>query len=175
MRTFSILALAALTACSSPHAPIARSASPSPSPALPSLVINAVGSAKRPVRIVQQRGNIREYELLARSFRSVGAPNDARVRLHDVRVTFTGAAGSQLVARAPEALVDERDGSITMFGGVRAENKAGERLSCRTLVYRRGTQSLHGSGSVLLQNNHGLRAVGETVDANIALSNVEMR
>ncbi len=171
------LGLLALAACSSPQPPRnAPSPSPTPSPGLPSLTVRAVGSAKRPIRIVQmRRNNTREYELLARTIHSLGAASDARVGLTDVRVTFTGRDGSTLEARSPRAIVDERDGSIELTGGVRAENKAGVRLTCRTLTYRRGAQSLHGSGDVHLYGERGMDAVGRTVDADIALSKVRIQ
>ena len=171
-----LLALFGLAACSSPQPPRGvPSPSPTHSPGLPSLTVRAVGSAKRPIRIVQtRRNNTREYELLARTIHSIGAASDARVRLSDVRVTFTARDGSTLVADSPYAIVDERDGSIEMSGGVRAENKAGVRLTCQTLLYRRGTQSLHGSGDVHLYGERGMNAVGRTVDADIALSKVRI-
>ena len=175
-RRWFLLAALALAACSSPQPPRGvPSPSPTHSPGLPSLTVRAVGSAKRPIRIVQtRRNNTREYELLARTIHSLGAASDARVGLTDVRVTFTARDGSTLVARSPRAIVDERDGSIEMTGGVRAENKAGVRLTCRTLIYRRGAQSLHGSGAVHLYGERGMNAVGRTVDAYIALSKVRI-
>ena len=171
-----LLVVLALAACSSPQPPRGvPSPSPTHSPGLPSLTVRAVGSAKRPIRIVQtRRNNTREYELLARTIHSLGAASDARVGLTDVRVTFTARDGSTLVARSPRAIVDERDGSIEMTGGVRAENKAGVRLTCQSLTYRRGAQSLHGSGDVHLHGERGMNAVGRTVDADIALSKVRI-
>ena len=175
----SLAALVLMSGCN-PVAPKkgAQGATPSAgasSSALPSLRISGHGTAGKPVRIVQQKGNREQYELLAHSYESVGAQGRSRGTFQHAQVTFFGRSGSKLVATAPQAIVDEAANTVTLIGGVHAVTGTGMTLTCKTLEYSRATEMLHGNGNVVAGDAHGFSATGSSFDANISLSQLRMQ
>src|SRR5579872_2998669 len=106
--------LAVLTACN-PRAPQTSAvATPSPGPSSEAIRIVGRGSERMPIRIVQQRGNRRQYELIARSYESNGPRGRARTTFEMVHVTFFARDGSRMIADAPRAIVDEAANTVTL-------------------------------------------------------------
>ncbi len=177
-RWAALAAVALLTACN-PQAPKnAAYTAPSPSPTISaplSLKITGSGTAKKPVRIVQQMGNGKQYELLARSFVSQGAPGSARATFVNPHVTFYGKDGSTLIADAPRAIVDQNSNFVQLEGGVTAHNSSGMTLQCDKLVYDRTTQMFHGTGHVVITEQNGFHATGQRVDSDITLTHTQMQ
>ncbi|HEY5340389.1 MAG TPA: LPS export ABC transporter periplasmic protein LptC [Candidatus Aquilonibacter sp.] len=170
------IAIAALVACN-PKVQSTASSTPSPAPSSTELAlkINGHGTASRPVRFVQQTGNRREYDLLARSFESVGAQGSARVTFDDVSVTFHAKNGATLYAAAPKADLDQVANTITMNGGVKAHNDAGMTLQCDQLLYDHSTQEIYGTGHVVITNKSGFRATAGRFKSDISLTHTRMQ
>ncbi len=175
-------AVAALAACAllagcNPKVGSTATATPSASPTSSGLAlrISGRGTATRPVRIVQQTGNRKEYDLLARSYESVGAEGTALIVFTDVRVTFTGKNGATLYAQAPKALLDQVANTIEMMGGVVAHNGAGTTLRCDRLVYDHATGNIHGTGHVVIASKNGLRATANRIASDISLTHTRMQ
>lgn len=173
--------LAALIVCvlAGCNPKVASNATPAPSPSPTStgiaLKVSGRGTATRPVRFIQQAGNRREYDLLARSFESIGAQGSARVSFNDVTVTFTGKDGSKLTARAPQAQLDQITNIIRMVGGVHARNAAGTTLSCDVLTYDHRSGMIHGNGHVVITNTSGFKATANRIDSDISLTHTRMQ
>jgi LPS export ABC transporter protein LptC len=127
------------------------------------------------VRIVQQRGNCKQYELLARSFVSQGAPGSARASFKNPHVTFYGKDGSTMIADAPRAIVDQNSNLVELMDGVTAHNSSGMSLKCDTLTYDRATEMFHGTGNVVITERTGFRATGQRVDSDITLTHTQMQ
>ncbi|MGR4064988.1 MAG: LPS export ABC transporter periplasmic protein LptC [Vulcanimicrobiaceae bacterium] len=154
--------------------------SPTPSPnasagSSPPLIISGQGTPERPVRIVQQIGNRKQYELLARSYESRGVQGAARATFQDVHVTFYGKDGSTLQAQAPQAVVDEIANTVTLLPTVQARSSNAITLFCDRLVYNRATQMFHGEGNVVIANGRGLRATGSSIDTDVTLTKTRMQ
>lgn len=169
---------AGLLAACSPRAPAPR---PSPSRSTshrahgPWLHITGKGSARQPVRWVWKAGNRVQYDLIARSYESSGAQGSAVTTFFDAHVTFYGKRGGRLFADAAQAVVDEATNTITLSGNVRSRTGSGMTLDCDTLRYDRSTQRIHGRGHVVITDPHGMRATGNSVDADLALSRARMQ
>ncbi|MDQ2865565.1 MAG: LPS export ABC transporter periplasmic protein LptC [Candidatus Eremiobacteraeota bacterium] len=171
-------ATVALSACN-PQVP-KGTATPPPSPtalASPALAlkISGNGTAQKPVRIVSQKGNRKQYELITRSFVSNGAQGSARATFRNVHVTFFGKDGSTLIADAPRAQLDQTANTVELLGGVTAHNGSGMMLQCDDLLYNRTTEMIHGTGHVLITDPHGLHATGHRLDSDITLTNTKMQ
>lgn len=144
--------------------------------ALPPLRITGHGSAQKPVRFVQSSSrNRKQYEILARSYVSVGARGHGRATFEHAQVTFFGRNGSKVVATAPHAIADEAANTVTLLGGVHAVTGNGMTLTCQRLIYSRATEMLHGNGNVVATDAHGFHATGSSFDTNIALSQLRMQ
>jgi LPS export ABC transporter protein LptC len=168
----------ALCACN-PQAP-KTAAAPTPSPtastlALPSLKIIGSGTARQPVRIVSQKGNRKQYQLIARSYVSNGAAGSAKASFTIPHVTFYARDGSTLVADAPRADIDQSANTVELTGGVRAHNSSGMTLQCDTLRYDRATEMIHGTGHVVITDRNGLHATGNRLDTDITLTHTQMQ
>ena len=97
----------------------------------PKLHIQSKGSATQPVRIIQQVGNRRVYELLARSSDStLQSQTNSKGVFHQARVTFYNSDGSTLSGAAPIATIDTSSETVTLEGGVRAKSSDGVAFDC---------------------------------------------
>jgi lipopolysaccharide assembly outer membrane protein LptD (OstA) len=175
-RILAAATLALLCGCN-PSAQPVNSASPSPSPSSSglSLKISGRGTAKQPVHIVAQQRSRIQYDLLATSYESVGAPGSARVSFANVRVTFHGKDGSILMAQSPQAIGSQVTNSLEMDGGVKAKNDHGTSLSCDTLQYDHQTEMLYGTGHVVIMTANGFRATGDRFESDISLTHTRMQ
>jgi lipopolysaccharide assembly outer membrane protein LptD (OstA) len=90
-------------------------------------------------------------------------------------MTFWDKQGSQLIADAPEATIDQAKGIVELEGGVHARNAEGVVLQCDTLTYDHTTEMLHGEGHVIITNPDGFRATGHRLDSNVALTDTRMQ
>jgi LPS export ABC transporter protein LptC len=178
LRVACVLALAGLCACN-PSAQTSTNVTPSPSPTSTSLSLKITGrgTSTQPVRFVEQQrqGNRVQYDLLARSFESIGAQGSARMSFEHVRVTFHGKDGSTLVADAPQAIVNQVTNTIEMLGGVRARNNTGTTLSCDSLQYDHEAEMLYGTGHVSFNSANGFRATGNRFESDISLTHTRMQ
>jgi len=177
-RWVAFAAVAFLCACNPQVPRDAASLAPSPTPTASaplSLKITGSGTEKQPVRIVQQRGNGKQYELLARSFVSQGAPGSARATFKNPHVTFYGKDGSTMIADAPRGIVDQDSDLVELQGGVNAHNSSGMALQCDTLTYDRATEMFHGTGHVVITEQNGFHATGQRVDSDITLTHTQMQ
>ncbi len=178
IRRIALAAACALLAGCNPKAPPATSPSPKGSPTPPplSLKISGKGTATQPVRIVQTRpDNRRQYELVARSYESIGAVGTTRARFNDVRITFFDRNGTSLAAQAPQAIVNQAANTIELRGGVHARNSEGMTLSCDDLVYNRKTEMIHGRGHVVITDPNGFAGTGNRFDSNVSLTSMRMQ
>ena len=175
-RVVAAFALTILCACN-PSVQTSSSPSPSPSPTSSalSLKISGHGTAAQPVRFVAQQKSRTQYDLLASSFESVGAPGSARVSFLHVHVTFFAKDGSHLVADAPQAIVDQTTNTIEMRGGVRARNDRGTSLTCDTLTYDHQTEMIYGTGHVAIASARGFNASGDRFESDISLTHTRMQ
>ncbi len=180
MRFIGTLALAGafLSACNpqpQKHPAAAPSATP---PGVPPLKITGHGTARSPVRTVEQTGNRKLYELLARSFVSHSAHNVAQATFQAATVTFYDKDGTSLTAQAPQAAVDERTKKVVLSGGVRAHTSTGATLTCDRLMFDRSTGLLNGDGNVrMTAQQNGSREVltGNTFTSDINLTRMVMK
>lgn len=153
--------------------PAARASRATPTPLF--LVVRGHGTPDRPVHVFQQVHNRVEYDLLASSYESKGPPNRMRSVFANARATFVDPHGSRIVARAPQAIVDQDSDAITLTGGVVARTSTGMTLQCDRLVYRRGGATLHGEGNVVITDPKGFRATGSSFDSDISLTHMQMQ
>ncbi|HEY9086423.1 MAG TPA: LPS export ABC transporter periplasmic protein LptC [Candidatus Tyrphobacter sp.] len=172
------VATALLCACNPRNPAALRSPSPSPGRHTgcgPWLHITGYGTAKHPLRFVQQQNNRKQYDLVAHSYESTGAQCSAIATFFTVHVTFFGNDGTRLIAVAPQAIVDEAANTITLTGRVHAKTDSGMTLDCDRLTYDQRAQMVHGEGHVVMMNAHGARATGNRVDSDVTLTRAEMR
>jgi LPS export ABC transporter protein LptC len=152
---------------------------PSPVPSarnrLPWLHVTQSGTARQPLELVEQRGNRRQYMLIANSEESSGAGGTTVGTWFDARVTFYERDGRKLFARARRAVVNQRDDTLTLIGNVQARTDSGTTLTCGRLRYDQRTDRIHGQDHVVITNAKGLRATGDRVDSNLALSQAVLR
>jgi LPS export ABC transporter protein LptC len=173
------IALVVVPACN-PSVQTASSSpipSPSPSASALSLKISGHGTAKQPVRIVEQQrdtGRV-QYDLLATSYETLSEHAGSRAQFEHVHVTFHGKDGSTLVADAPKAIVDQVTNTIEMLGGVHAKNDLGTTLSCDTLQYDHVTEMIYGTGHVAITSANGFKATGGRFQSDISLSHTRMQ
>lgn len=169
-----------LAACtphpSQPGGPAASAVpSASPSSGLPPITVRSKGNAQQPVRIVEQQGNRRIYELIARSTEStMQSRNDFRGTFSDTHVTFYGADGSKLAGSAPVTAIDKGKQTVTMQGGVHAKTSDGIALQCDQLQYDRATGKLHGTGNVRIVSPQGYTLSGGSFTSDLKLTQVHM-
>jgi hypothetical protein len=153
--------------------PVARATKAKPTPLV--LLVTGHGTRERPVHVFQQVHNRVEYDLLASSYESKGPPNHMRSVFANARATFVDPHGSRIVARAPQAIVDQDSDAITMVGGVDARTSTGMTLQCDRLVYMRGGATLHGEGNVVITDPKGFRATGSSFDSDLSLTHMQMQ
>jgi hypothetical protein len=63
---------------------------------------------------------------------------------------------------------------VLMTGGVHAHTQDGVTLTCDTMRYDDRTQSIHGTGHVLLTTPRGESLAGDTIDADLKLDHVRV-
>jgi lipopolysaccharide assembly outer membrane protein LptD (OstA) len=176
----SFLCTLTLSACSSQNAAQTNQATPSaqPSPsasAFPRLHIQSRGSASQPVSIIQQIGNRRVYELIARSSDStMQSQTNSKGVFRQTRVTFYSADGSSLTGAAPTATIDTAAETVTLQGGVHAKSSDGIVLDCDQLQYERRTGELIGTGNVHVVNPSGEALTGGSFRSDLRLSHVHV-
>ncbi|MGA8535364.1 MAG: LPS export ABC transporter periplasmic protein LptC [Candidatus Tumulicola sp.] len=141
----------------------------------PPLHITGQGSARRPVRIIQQVQNRIQYELIAKSYESRGAQGKARAVFEDARVTFHDRNGTTMTATAPQAIVDENTNAVTLVDAVHARTSSGMELECSRLVYDRTLEMMHGDGNVVITDPNGFRGTGSSFDSDISLTHMRMK
>ena len=174
---FAAAAMAALSACAHSAQPSAAPVSPSPAAtsSIPPITVHSRGNARQPVRITQQEGNRRIYELLARSSEStMQSQSQFRSTFSQTHVTFFTADGGTLTGDAPLATIDKASNSVTMQGGVRGKTSEGVVLNCDQLVYERKTGTLHGTGNVHIVSKEGYALSGGSFTSDLKLTHVHM-
>ncbi len=145
---------------------------------VPPLRIIGRGTAHHPVRIVEQRGNRKLYQLLAASYDSRSSASVTQATFHDARVTFYARNGQTLLARAPIATVDDRREQVNLSGGVHGRSSSGETLTCDRLTYDRKTGLLHGEGNVRITGAQGgskTTLSGNSFESDVTLTQMRMR
>ncbi len=174
---FAALALAAAAAGCNPQAPKSspRAAATPRASATPLILhITAHGTAKQPVRLIDQVHNRVKYDLLASAMESEGAQGSTRVFLTDSHITFHAKDGSTLIATAPHAVVDQTKNTVTLLDGVHARTATGMTLQCDRLTYDRTKETLHGDGHVVVVDPKGFRATGSSFDSDVSLTHMHM-
>lgn len=151
------------------------SSAPNPTPSALSLKITGRGSKHEPIRMFQQLGNRKQYELQTAAYESRGASGKFSAILHTVHATFYEKDGTTLIADAPRAVVDQSANTVTLQGGVHARNSAGMTLACDQLVYSRATEMVHGTGNVVITDPNGMRATGSRFDSDLTLTHAQMQ
>ncbi|HMF28883.1 MAG TPA: hypothetical protein VKE42_08930, partial [Candidatus Cybelea sp.] len=109
------------------------------------------------------------------SYESKGPQGAARAVFQQARVTFRDKQGGQIVATAPQAVVDQSANTVTLMNGVHARTSTGMTLECTQLVYDRASGMLHGTGNVVVTDPKGFRATGSSFDSDISLTHMRMR
>ncbi len=182
MKGTLIWALAAVLACSACNPQPQRRPGGTPGPAaspsgLPPLDIRCRGTRARPVRITQQSGNRKAYEMLAQSCESHSAQNLAQANFQQTTVTFFDKDGTRLQAAAPTAAI-ARDKKVVLSGGVRATTSTGLHLTCDRLTYDQTTAMLHGEGHVRITGMQGGQQellTGNTFTSDVKLTQMVMQ
>ncbi|MBV8727090.1 MAG: hypothetical protein JO233_04835 [Candidatus Eremiobacteraeota bacterium] len=180
MKYLSVAACAlVLASCASRHAAqTTQAVSVQPSPtasAFPKLHIQSRGSASQPVSIIQQIGNRKVYELVARSSDStLQSQTNSKGLFRQARVTFYSADGSSLTGAAPLATIDTAAETVTLEGGVHAKSSDGVALDCDRLQYERKTGQLLGSGNVHVVNPSGEALTGGSFRSDLRLLHVHV-
>jgi len=176
----ALLGAAILTACSPRSGAQSAATSASPTPlatgsAFPQLRIQSRGSASQPVRIVEQSGNRKVYELVARSSDStMQSQTNSKGIFRQTHVTFYGTDGSTLFGDAPMATIDTTAETITLQEGVHARTSDGISLQCDQLEYDRRTGQLRGTGNVHVVNRAGYALSGGRFQSDLRLSHVHV-
>ncbi|HVS45323.1 MAG TPA: hypothetical protein VMS32_01510 [Verrucomicrobiae bacterium] len=174
MKRWVAFALLLVAAGCNPQATVGPHASPTPARAAggaPPLRITGVLTHP----IVAQRGNRRIYQLAARNYDGISPQGAAHTTFYVADVTFFDKNGSTLEAKAPRAVVDQATHTVTMLDGVTARSSGGLLVTCRTLIYRSGTETIHGEGNVHASNRQGFRVIGHRFDSDVALNHIRMR
>lgn len=139
--------------------------------------IHGHGTATRPIRILDQQGNRRLYELLAKS--SEGELTQAvQARFEDTHVTFYDKSGSTMAADAPVTTVDERLHRVVMSGGVHAKTSTGMTLVSDTLTYDSKSGMIHGDGDVRITGTQGGTAqtlTGNSFDSDLKFTQMRIQ
>lgn len=146
------------------------SATPSPAAAPTSPPVNFHGErvGSRYVYVTKQDGPRKAYALRADSVNGVyNGASTGRSNFTNPHVVFYGESGKQLTADAPAGTVVEKDKTVLMTGGVHARSGDGMTLDSDTLRYDDASQTVHGTGNVLVTFPTGETLRGETVDWNL--------
>ncbi|HEY5257003.1 MAG TPA: LPS export ABC transporter periplasmic protein LptC [Candidatus Baltobacteraceae bacterium] len=172
-RWVALAALFATVACNPQPGGNARG-TPTPAPsAIGAPPLRITGKLTHP--IVAQRGNRRLYQLAARNYDGISPQGAARTTFYGADITFYDKRGSTLEARAPQAVVEQARHTVTMSGGVVAHSSAGLLLTCTTLVYDSGKETIHGEGNVRASNRQGATITGNRFDSDVALDHIRIR
>ncbi len=176
---YAVLIVAAGCSPKPQHAgpsPVAVTPAPSISE-LPPITVRSHGDARQPVRIIQQQGNRKIYELVARSTTSsMQSQNQFRGRFLQTHVTFYSPDGSTLGGDAPVTQIDRANQTVTMQGGVKGRTSDGISLTCDELQYSRATGQLHGTGNVhIVKSTDGLSMTGGSFTSDLKLTQVHMQ
>lgn len=154
-------------------------AAPSPTPpGVPPLKITGRGTKQQPVRVFEQSGNRKVYELVAQSYVSHSSQSAARATFAHAEVTFYDKDGTTLNARAPVANSDERNKSIVLTGGVHAKTSTGLTLTCDRLSYDGRSGMVHGEGNVRITGMQGGSQqilTGNSFTSNVKLTQMVMK
>jgi LPS export ABC transporter protein LptC len=181
MRAWIAIALAAaLAGCNpqpqqAPHGTAAPSATPG---GLPPLKITGKGSGGQPVRVGQQSGNRKVYELAAKSLVSRSAQSVAQASFQQATVTFYDKDGTTLSARAPTAAIDDKAKQVVLSGGVHAKTSTGLTMTCDRLMYDQATGLLHGQGNVVITGDQGGQRqmlTGNSFTSDVKLTQMVMK
>ncbi|MDP9017002.1 MAG: hypothetical protein M3N19_01610 [Candidatus Eremiobacteraeota bacterium] len=150
--------------------------SPSASSGLPPITIHSHGKSNEPVRIVEQQGNKKIYELQAQSTESsMESQSQFRGTFSKTHVTFYGSDGSNLVGDAPLTTIDKATQRVVMQGGVVGKTNDGMILRCDELQYNRSTGQLHGIGNVHIISAQGYSLTGGSFTSDLKLTHVHMQ
>ena len=179
LRTGALFVVVLLTACSSQNTQTAQSnATVTPTASgtpFPQLRIQSKGSASQPVRIVQQVGNRKVYELIARSSDStLQSQTNSKGVFHQTRITFFNSDGSTLSGTAPIATIDTATETVTLQGGVHAHSSDGVAFDCDQVQYDRGSGQLLGTGNVHVVNPSGEALTGSSFRSDLRLAHVHV-
>jgi LPS export ABC transporter protein LptC len=158
-----------------PPARVAVSPSPSPTQGV-SLRITGHGTAAQPVRFIYSgKNNRKRYQLIARSFESIGPQGSALFSFNIVHVIFYGRSGAKLIADAPRAQMNQTTDVVDLLGGVRAHNQSGMTLRCDELTYNKKTGLVYGKGHVVITSPNGFNGTGNRFISNVAFTKATMR
>jgi LPS export ABC transporter protein LptC len=184
MRSISLAAGLALIACGctaqQPPGGAAGSPGPAASPrpsasptAVPIHIVTRGGDGQY-VRIVETIRGRKVYTIRALSGNMQrSGTSEATGELEQPHVTFVDKSGATTIADAPKAHVSERNKTVVMTGGVRAQTSTGSVLRCDTLIYHGSTERFHGDGHVVLTAHNGSLA-GEHLDGDVRLQDVSV-
>lgn len=182
MRRTAVMLVIAVAACSPKpqHAYVSPSPASAPVPTssgVPPITVRSHGTSNQPVRIIQQQGNRKLYELLARSTEStVQSQTQFRSTFSQTHVTFYGTDGTKLVGDAPVTQIDRSRQTVTMTGGFHGRTSDGVVLTCDQLQYARATGQLLGTGNVHISKSaDGLSMTGTTFRSDLKLTQVHMQ
>jgi LPS export ABC transporter protein LptC len=178
-RVVGVLALSLLAACARPSAP-PPTASPPPAgaTATPLPVYVTSSGNGRYTTLTEMKHGRRLYTIRSASFvvdTSADASGTGNGAFSAPEITFVDRDGGATVATAPKAVLTGSDKSVLMTGGVRARSQDGNVLHCDRLRYDGKSERVHGDGHVRLQTPSGLILVGDTLDGDARLRNVQVR
>jgi O-antigen ligase len=139
-----------------------------PGPTAPPVNFSGRRVGSHYVYATEQRGAHKLYVLRADAIDAVysGAAT-GRSDLTNPHVVFYGTGGKRLAAAAPAGTVVEKDKTMLMTGGVHARSQDGMTLTSDALRYDERSQTVHGSGNVVVTFPAGETLRGQTMDWNL--------
>jgi LPS export ABC transporter protein LptC len=167
-----------LAACGHPAAQApAASASSAPTATPLPLHITSSGGKGQYTTLSEVKNRRTIYTVRATSFVADTAAGHAMTGSGEFvapHITFVDRSGARTVADAPKAVLTSADKSVLMTGGVHARSQDGNALSCDRLRYDGNSERIHGEGNVVLTTPDGLTLVGDEIDGDARLANVQV-
>jgi hypothetical protein len=172
---------AVLAGCGAPSGPAASSSATPASPATPTplpLYVVSTGTDGRYTTLTEMKHGRTLYRIRATQYVVDSTAGDRAAgngTFAAPQITFVDRLGGATVATAPKAVLTGADKSVLMTGGVRARSQDGNVLRCNSLRYDGRTERVHGEGDVRLTTPSGLVLVGDTLDGDARLQDVQVR
>jgi len=178
-----LLGVLVLAGCGGRPTDATASATPAPAasagPTTEPVHIETNGSGDRYITVVQRVQKLGNRTRIAYRLRALSSQADIAgpqsvATFDQPHITFYDRDGKPLVADSPQAKITQQDKSVLMSGGVRAQTVNGSVLTCDTLRYDGRTETLHGTGHVVLTGPNGVTLTGNFLEGDTRLDDVRI-